>query len=200
MRKARQRSRTVGGPMGPALFATSGPMGHERHEGPEVPTVTIHRPCVRLLSITLACCQEPVQTKETGRTAKEQARSQQSRSSTLLSIALLAGTKKEDEQQQRFLSLLRSSQHCLLPGRLFCFTFVKQLQAAARIARLVSFSWLGLRHLGSSGHPSCARRRTRSRLVYALRGLDVIYQATVCALRGSDVIYQRPRKSTPDEV
>ena len=64
LRKARQRSRTVGGPMGPALFATSGPMGHERHEGPEVPTVTIHRPCVRLLSITLACCQEPVQTKK----------------------------------------------------------------------------------------------------------------------------------------
>ena len=56
------------------------------------------------------------------------------------------------------------------------------------------FSWLSLRHLGSSGHPSCARRRTKSRLVYALRGLDVIYQATVCALRGSDVIYQRPRK------
>ena len=108
--------------------------------------------------------------------------------------------KKEDEQQHRFLSLLRSSQHCLLPGRMFCFTFVKQLQAAARNARLVSFSWLGLRHLGSSGHPSCARRRTRSRLVYALRGLDVIYQVTVCALRGSDVIYQRPRKSTPDEV
>ena len=64
LRKARQRSRTVGGPMGPALFATSGPMGHKRHEGPEVPTVTIHHPCVRLLSITLACCQEPVQTKK----------------------------------------------------------------------------------------------------------------------------------------
>ena len=62
--------------------------------------------------------------------------------------------KKEDEQQHRFLSLLRSSQHCLLPGRLFCFTFVKQLQAAARIARLVSFS----------SHPpaplsSCSARR-----------------------------------------
>ena len=70
LRKARQRSRTVGGPMGPALFATSGPMGHKRHEGPEVPTVTIHRPCW-LLSITHACCQEPVQAEETGRTNKD---------------------------------------------------------------------------------------------------------------------------------
>ena len=46
LRKARQRSRTMGGPMGPTLTAASGPMGHERHEGPEVPAVTIHHPCV----------------------------------------------------------------------------------------------------------------------------------------------------------
>ena len=36
--------------------------------------------------------------------------------------------KKEDEQQHRFLSSLRSSQHCLLTDTLFCFTFVKQRQ------------------------------------------------------------------------
>ena len=102
--------------------------------------------------------------------------------------------KKYKEQLQRFLSSLRSSQHCLLPGTLFCFTFVKQRQTRT-VCR--NFSWLGLRHLGSSGHPSCARRRTSARCVYALRGLDVIYQVTVCALRGSDVIYQRHASLRP---
>ena len=47
--------------------------------------------------------------------------------------------KKEDEQQHRFLSLLRSSQHCLLPGRMFCFTFVKHKQT-----RKVCCNFLGL--------------------------------------------------------
>ena len=139
-------------------------MGHKRHEGPEVPTVTIHRPCW-LLSITHACCQEPVQAEETGRTNKDRRDLNNRATAHYYPSPLCAGTKerpvqakkrvkqtrnrcdfnnravarhypspfsqvrkKENEQQHRFLSLLRSSQHRLLPGILFCFTFVKQRQ------------------------------------------------------------------------
>ena len=115
LRKARQRSRTVGGPMGPALFATSGPMGHKRHEGPEVPTVTIHRPCW-LLSITRACCQEPVQAKETGRKNKDRRDLNNRATARYYPSPLAQVRKKDDDQQHRFLSSLRSSQHRLLPG------------------------------------------------------------------------------------
>ena len=50
LRKARQRSRTVGGPMEPVLYRRSGHMGHKRRMMPDYyPSpllVTIHHPCV----------------------------------------------------------------------------------------------------------------------------------------------------------
>ena len=75
----------------------------------------------------------------------------------LLSITRFARyEKKEYEQQHRFL-LLRSSQHCLLPGRLFCFTFVKQRANSKSLpqfflAWLASFGVIGSSIVRSTPH------------------------------------------------
>ena len=120
-------------------------------------------------------------------------RFQQSRGSTLLSIALLAGTKERRRAaaQVPFFTTLVTA---LLATRHIVLFYLCKTNANSNSLHI----FLGLACvIWGQGHPSCARRRTNSRCVYALRGLDVIYQVTVCALRGSDVIYQRHASLRP---
>ena len=135
LRKARQRSRTMGGPMGPVLYRRFWTHGAQApHDA-------------RLLSIALAghypspsFVRNPCKRKKRIKQTRTGVTSNNHAVMRYYPSPIAQVRKKEDEQQHRFLSSLRSSQHCVLPGICFCFTFVKQLQAAARIARLVPFS------------------------------------------------------------
>ena len=153
--------------------------------------ITIHRPCWSL-SIALAC-QEPVQTKATGRPDKEQARFNNRAVARCHPSPIAQVRNKEDEQQHRFLSFI-TLVTALLATRQNVLFYLCKTNANSNSLHI----FLGLACvIWGQGHPSCARRRTNSRCVYALRGLDAIYQVTVCALRGSDVIYQRHASLRP---
>ena len=105
--------------------------------------------------------------------------------------------KKDDEQQHRFLSSLRSSQHCLLPGTLFCFTFVKQRQTRTVcrkffLAWLASFGVIGSSIVRSTPHEvkACLRSTGFRRHLSGYRLRSAGFRRHLSA----------PRKSAPDEV